>query len=149
MSQPDSSKLTNWYSLCRMWLLTLTYGYCFGVELTVNNIVNAYLVDQFGLELTIAGIVGSLFGLMNLFARSVGGFFSDLAGKRFGMRGRLWSLWMLQTIEGALSACERRHCLQHLRVPVRAAAAARWCRSFGRHACVLRYLTVANVTAAR
>lgn len=86
----------------RMWCLTVTYGFCFGVELTMNNIIVTYLFDQFGVSLTIAGVLGSLFGLMNLFARSIGGLGSDLAGKRFGMRGRLWALWSMQTFEGAL-----------------------------------------------
>ena len=95
---PDS-----WSTLwCRMWCLTITYGFCFGVELTMNNIIVTYLFDQFGVSLTIAGVLGSMFGLMNLFARSVGGLGSDLAGKRFGMRGRLWALWLMQTFEGAL-----------------------------------------------
>ena len=85
-----------------MWCLTVTYGFCFGVELTMNNIIVTYLFDQFGVSLTIAGVLGSLFGLMNLFARSIGGLGSDLAGKRFGMRGRLWALWSMQTFEGAL-----------------------------------------------
>ena len=85
----------------RMWCLTITYGFCFGVELTMNNIIVTYLFDQFGVTLTIAGLLGSLFGLMNIFARSVGGLGSDLAGKYYGMRGRLWALWIMQTLEGA------------------------------------------------
>jgi MFS transporter, NNP family, nitrate/nitrite transporter len=82
--------------------MTAMYGFCFGVELTINNIIVSYLFDQFGLKLSIAGVLGSLFGLMNLFARTVGGLGSDIAGKRFGMRGRLWAYWIMQTIEGAM-----------------------------------------------
>ena len=89
-----------WY-ICSMWCLTITYGFCFGVELTMNNIIVTYLFDQFGVSLPIAGLLGSLFGLMNLFARSIGGMGSDIAGKYYGMRGRLWALWLLQTTEGA------------------------------------------------
>ena len=86
----------------RMWMLVLSYGMCFGVELTMNNVVTSYFVDQFNVELVTAGLLGSLFGMMNLFARSVGGFISDQAAQRYGMRGRLWALWICQTVEGAL-----------------------------------------------
>eukprot|EP00958_Prasinococcus_capsulatus_P024314 scaffold3768_cov376-Prasinococcus_capsulatus_cf.AAC.29 len=86
----------------RMWVLTITYGYCFGVELTVNNIIATYLGDQFDLNLKVAGVVGSCFGLMNLCCRSIGGFCSDFSAKKFGMRGRLWTLWIIQTVEGVM-----------------------------------------------
>ena len=84
----------------RMWVLTITYGYCFGVELTMNNIVVQYFFDQFDVKLTTAGILGALFGLMNIVARSIRGARSYIAAKNFGMRGRLWCLWILQTVEG-------------------------------------------------
>jgi len=80
----------------RTWILTLNYGYCFGVELTINNIITSYFFDQFGLDINIAGIVGAVFGLMNLFCRSAGGLASDVGGKYFGMRGRLWAYFILQ-----------------------------------------------------
>ena len=86
----------------RMWCLVLTYGFCFGVELTMNNIIAPYLFDQFDLNLEIAGVLGSCFGMMNIFARSVGGMASDLCAAKYGMRGRLWTLWIIQTIEGVL-----------------------------------------------
>ncbi len=37
----------------RTWVLTLNYGYCFGVELTLDNIVTQYLADQFGLDVKV------------------------------------------------------------------------------------------------
>jgi hypothetical protein len=39
-----------------------------------------YLFDHFSLSLSVAGILGSLFGFMNLFARSSGGIGSDKMG---------------------------------------------------------------------
>ena len=86
----------------RMWCMVATYGFCFGVELTMNNIVAGYLFDQFDLDLTLAGTLASCYGLMNLFARSLGGYASDVASSKFGMRGRLWCLWLVQTLEGIL-----------------------------------------------
>lgn len=57
------------------------YAACFGVELTVNNVAATYFSEQFDLSTTNAGMVASLFGLMNLFARSLGGFWS---GEHYG-----------------------------------------------------------------
>jgi NNP family nitrate/nitrite transporter-like MFS transporter len=85
----------------RMWCMVLTYGFCFGVELTMNNIVAPYLYDQFDVNLEIAGALASMYGLMNLFARSLGGICSDMVAA-YGMRGRLWCLWIIQTVEGLL-----------------------------------------------
>lgn len=84
----------------RTWILVLNYGYCFGVELTVNNNISPYLYDQFDISLGLAGTLGSCFGLMNIFARSLGGITSDLTVKRYGMRGRLWTYWFTQTMGG-------------------------------------------------
>ena len=60
----------------RSWILALTYGYSFGVELTVDNIIVEYMFDQFGLSLTVAGALGGMFGMMNLFSRASGGMIS-------------------------------------------------------------------------
>merc|ERR1711966_529132 len=68
----------------RMWVLVVLYAFCFGVDLKV------------------AGAIASSFGLMNLFARSIGGGLSDWASRKFGMRGRLWNLWALLFLEGMM-----------------------------------------------
>jgi NNP family nitrate/nitrite transporter-like MFS transporter len=85
--------------LCRRaWILALTYGYSFGVELTVDNVITEYFYDQFGTSLTVAGALGAIFGLMNLFTRATGGMLSDWVAKYWGMRGRIWVLWIIQTL---------------------------------------------------
>src|SRR3954464_489166 len=40
----------------RVWLLFVTYGACFGVELTIHNLAAMYYVDQFGVSVTTAGL---------------------------------------------------------------------------------------------
>ena len=86
----------------RMWVFVLTYGFCFGVELVVDNVLAGYFYSQFDLKLTEAGLIASYSGLMNVCSRALGGIVSDLAAKRFGMRGRLWTLWFLQTASGGV-----------------------------------------------
>ena len=86
----------------RMWIFTLTYGFCFGVELVVDNILANYFYSQFNLTLISAGRIASYSGLMNVVSRASGGFISDLLARRWGMRGRLWWLWFVQTAAGGV-----------------------------------------------
>lgn len=82
----------------RVWTLALIYGACFGIELTVNNVAALYFTDYFGLGLTTAGLVAGLFGLMNIFARSLGGILGDRFGIQWGLKGRV--TWLFLCIFG-------------------------------------------------
>ncbi|MEX2511428.1 MAG: MFS transporter [Cyclobacteriaceae bacterium] len=84
----------------RVWALFIIYGACFGVELTINNIAAIYYHDYFKLDLKTAGLIAGLFGLMNLFARSMGGYFGDKAGIKWGLKGRVALLGGLLLFEG-------------------------------------------------
>lgn len=84
----------------RVWALFIIYGACFGVELTINNIAAIYYKDYFSLDLKTAGLIAGLFGLMNIFARSMGGYFGDKAGIRFGLKGRVRFLFAVLLLEG-------------------------------------------------
>ncbi len=84
----------------RTYLMAIAYAMSFGVELTATNVLTTYFFDQFGLGLTTAGLVSSIYGMMNLFTRAAGGWASDHAAKRAGMRGRLWVLFATQLLGG-------------------------------------------------
>ena len=68
----------------------------------MNSEVASYFHEYHALTPQMAGLIGGLYGLMNLFARSWGGLLSDAANKKFGMRGRLWAMWIVQTLEGVM-----------------------------------------------
>lgn len=103
--QMDSGKSVNgtFWEACRdhrVWPLFVIYGACFGIELTINNIAALYYKDYFGLSLRMAGLVASLFGLMNVFARTLGGVAGDKAGMRWGLKGRVYFLGIILLLEG-------------------------------------------------
>lgn len=100
---------TNW----RVWVLFLLYAGCFGVELLMNgNLANYFRGNRKTVGTTVtyreafrltegtAGLLAGLFGLMNLFARSLGGIGSDVLAKKYGLRGRLWWFFIVQLFEG-------------------------------------------------
>jgi MFS transporter, NNP family, nitrate/nitrite transporter len=73
----------------RVWALFVIYGCCFGIELTIDNVAALYFADYFHLALAAAGFVAASFGMMNLFARALGGMVSDRCNQRWGLRGRV------------------------------------------------------------
>jgi len=84
----------------RVWALFVIYGACFGIELTINNVAALYFHDYFELGVATAGVVASLFGLMNIFARTLGGVLGDKWGLKWGLKGRVWFLGMMLLLEG-------------------------------------------------
>jgi len=84
----------------RVWALCVGYGACFGVELTIHNIAASYFHDRFQLGLREAGMLAGSFGVLALFARSLGGFLGDRAGRRFGLNGRARFLTLMLLAEG-------------------------------------------------
>jgi hypothetical protein len=73
---------------------------CFGIELKMNGVAAKYFYMYHGLSPQISGLCASCWGLMNIIARSIGGWISDWANDKCGMRGRLWACWVVQTLEG-------------------------------------------------
>jgi NNP family nitrate/nitrite transporter-like MFS transporter len=86
----------------RVWILFLVYAACFGIELTVYGTMDDYLQNRFGLERTFAGNLVLSFALMNIFARTLGGYFGDVFGKKKGLRGRVIFLAVILAIEGVV-----------------------------------------------
>ncbi len=92
----------------RVWSLFLIYGACFGIELTINNVAALYFLDYFDYfqemdpvkAVSTAGLIAGLFGLMNIFARTLGGVFGDRFGEKWGLKGRVRWLFIALFCEG-------------------------------------------------
>lgn len=84
----------------RVWLLFVTYGACFGIEIFIHNVAAMYYVDRFGLSLKAAGLAAASFGLLALFARALGGWLSDKVALRRGLDARAAVLFVLILGEG-------------------------------------------------
>ncbi len=86
----------------RVWILFVVYAASFGIELTVYGTMDDYLQNTFQLERVTAGNIVLSFALMNIFARTLGGFFGDKFGKLKGLRGRVLFLSFILTLQGIM-----------------------------------------------
>lgn len=82
----------------RVWALAALYACCFGLELTLDNVAVLYFTDYFHLDMYMAGTIAAGFGMMNLFARALGGIISDRWARTSGLSGR--ARWLFLTILG-------------------------------------------------
>jgi len=85
----------------RVLALGYQYASCFGVELVMNVVLTTHFRTYFQMDLGLACVVGGSFGLMNLFARALGGWISDYLFLAVGYRGRLWFQASVFALEGA------------------------------------------------
>lgn len=102
----------------RVMALFFIYAACFGIELTLNGTAALYFFDTFGLNVAAAGLVAGLFGLMNLFARSLGGLCSDKLNQTRGLHGRVIFLFVVLFLEGIALACFSRMVTLVMAIPV-------------------------------
>ncbi|WP_050451834.1 MFS transporter [Candidatus Burkholderia verschuerenii] len=102
----DGGKKGGWQSFLtacsnyRVWMLFVTYGACFGVEVFIHNMAAVYYVDHFKLSLGAAGLAAGSFGLLALFARALGGWVSDKVAAKRGLDIRSTLLFALIAGEG-------------------------------------------------
>ncbi len=89
----------------RVWILFVVYGCCFGIELTMLNVLSIYFQDKFELTLLAAGAIAGSFGLMNLFARTLGGALGDKFGQKWGLQGRVSWLFVALFLEAIALMC--------------------------------------------
>ena len=84
-------------------ILMIQYGCSFGLELAVDNMVGEFFHHHFGLSQTTSGMLGSIFGLMNLFSRASGGMLADFVNSKIGegVQGRMLVHFSIFLLEGA------------------------------------------------
>jgi len=105
LPQTEKGKKENTFLMAakdyRTWILTVAYAACFGVEITVDNFAASYFHDNYKASLIFAGLLASVFGWINIFARALGGIVSDKVGNKFGFNGKVSLLAILLLLEGA------------------------------------------------
>ncbi|KAL6874342.1 MFS general substrate transporter [Trichoderma longibrachiatum] len=82
----------------RVWSCALCYLLTFGLETAMDAALPGLINTLFASEsftITDAAYAASTYGLMNLFARPLGGIMSDLLYARFGLRAKMY--WLLVT----------------------------------------------------
>ncbi|MDH7604386.1 MAG: NarK family nitrate/nitrite MFS transporter [Melioribacter sp.] len=84
----------------RTWLLAMAYAASFGIEITFDNVAAIYFVDYFKADIVFAGALASIFGIMNLFARALGGIYADKIGSKYGIKGKGIFLGITLILEG-------------------------------------------------
>merc|ERR1712036_90837 len=92
------------YCVCladfKVVVMIIQYGACFGTELAMNNQLATHFRVYFQMPGGQAAALAGCFGLMNLFARSLGGIFSDALFAKYAFRGRIWAQFLALFFEG-------------------------------------------------
>ena len=70
------------------------------INTSADNVAALYFKDSFQLTLKTAGLLASLTGMMNIFARALGGMLGDWVGNRSGLQGRSLLLGLVVFMEG-------------------------------------------------
>jgi NNP family nitrate/nitrite transporter-like MFS transporter len=78
----------------RVVIMIFQYSACFGTELAMNNQLATHFRTYFQMKAGDAATLAACFGMMNLFARSLGGITSDFMNAKMGFRGRIWAQFL-------------------------------------------------------
>ena len=89
----------------RVVVMIFQYSACFGTELAMNNQLATHFRTYFQMDAADASALAGAFGLMNLFARSLGGIISDVLFKYVGFRGRIWAQFLALFFEAIFLFC--------------------------------------------
>jgi len=83
----------------RVVVMIFQYSACFGTELAMNAQLATHFRVYFEMDSGAAAVLAGCFGLMNLFARSLGGIVSDYLFSKFKFPGRLWAQFIAEFFE--------------------------------------------------
>ena len=102
MQSSEESSGQYWLAMrdYRVWILFVIYAVCFGIEIATNSVLALYFFDYFQVDFITAGAIAASFGLMNIFARTLGGIFGDNFGAIWGLKGRTFWLFIVILFEG-------------------------------------------------
>lgn len=98
-----STEKSNWREVVvdwRVWALAFAYAMSFGMEITFDNIASLHFTDTFKVDQKMAGLLAGSFGLMNIFARALGGITADKVGRLSGLFGKGKLLAILLGLQG-------------------------------------------------
>lgn len=86
----------------RTWLLTWLCAFSWGVDLAIQYVLVVYLGDRFCMSSHKISVLIPIFGMFNIFSRTLGGYLSDTVAQVHGMKGRLAALWLSQSLSTLL-----------------------------------------------
>merc|ERR1719442_286145 len=98
----SKASLWDYVDVCkdiRVVVMIFQYSACFGTELAMNAQLATHFRTYFQMESGAASVLAGCFGLMNLFARSLGGAVSDVLFAKFGFPGRIWAQFLAEFFE--------------------------------------------------
>ncbi len=93
------------YEFSQIAILSLVYSLTFGSELAVVSMFPQFLETTFSISVSLAGMLGASYALMNLVARPGGGWISDRYGRRrtlfIMIFGGMASHWLMSEIDSS------------------------------------------------